>query len=284
MIFFKKLPKGWNTALVLLLLAGCKPKIIELKSPPHYDFSKVYTDKFDIDLREISGIVWDRKKDEFIAHNDEKGVLFFLDKDTRIIKREFSFGGKGDYEDVAIYRNMIFVLRSDGLLKKIVTDSAGKMLALDAGKLPLSGTNDFETLYFDESRNALIMICKNCASDNKSTVSAFAYYPDSIGFDENPVFRIDADLVRSLAPKKTSKFQPSAAAVHPVLKKLFILSSASNQLAIADLNGIVESVYVLGNKLFPQPEGITFRNNGDMFISNEGVTSKGTLLKFAYLP
>ncbi len=284
MTFFKNLLKVWNTALVLLLLAGCKPKIIQLKSPPHYDFSIEEPFKLDLKLKEISGIVWDRKRDEFIAHNDEKGVLYFLDKDPRVIKREFPFAGKGDYEDVALYKDMIFVLKSDGSLTKVVTDSSGKMVAMTAGELPLSGTNDFETLYFDESRNALIMICKNCFSDDKQTVSAFAYYPDSIGFEPTPVFRIDAELVRSLAPKKSSKFQPSAAAVHPVLKKLFILSSASNQLAIADLNGNVESVFVLRKKSFPQPEGLTFKGSGEMYISNEGISERGSLLRFPYKP
>jgi uncharacterized protein YjiK len=88
--------------------------------------------------------------------------------------------------------------------------------------------------------------------------------------------------VKSLAPKKTSKLQPSAAAIHPVLNKLFIVSSASNQLVIADRDGNVEGVYVLAQKLFPQPEGITFNKKGDMYISNESLTSKGTLLKFLY--
>jgi hypothetical protein len=128
------------------------------------------------------------------------------------------------------------------------------------------------------------MICKNCAMDDKSTISAFAFYPDSIGFDNTPVFKINADEVRKLSPQKTSKLQPSAAALHPVLNKLFILSSASNQLVIADRDGNPESVYHLSRQLFPQPEGITFKNNGDMYISNEGVTARSTLIKFLYKP
>jgi uncharacterized protein YjiK len=44
----------------------------------------------------------------------------------------------------------------------------------------------------------------------------------------------------------------------------------------------VESVFKLSPKLFPQPEGITFTQRGDMYISNEAKTAKPTLLKFVY--
>jgi len=41
---------------------------------------------------------------------------------------------------------------------------------------------------------------------------------------------------------------------------------------------------MLAKKLFPQPEGLTFKTNGDMYISNEGISSKGTLIKFTFMP
>jgi uncharacterized protein YjiK len=261
-----------------------------VKSPPHYYFKEgsMFVDKLDLKLKEISGVVYDAKSNEFICHNDEKGVVYFLDRETKMIKREADFAGKGDYEDIALVKGSIYILRSDGMLTKILTDSTGKSFGVEVGKVPLAGTNDFETLYYDDNRKALIVICKNCQSDTKKTVSAFAYYPDSSGFESRPVFVINAEEVKRLwdAEKlpKTSHLQPSAAAIHPVLKKLFILSSASNQLVIADTDGNVESVFLLDKKLFPQPEGITFKNNGDMYISNEGVTSKGTLIRFSYRP
>lgn len=280
---------GW-VLMIILIIAGCKPRVKYVKSPPHYFFKEgsMFTDKLDLKLKEISGVVYDPKNNEFICHNDEKGVVYFLDRETKMIKREAVFAGKGDYEDIALVKGSIYVLRSDGMLTKILSDSTGKYFGVEVGKVPLAGTNDFETLYYDDNRKALIVICKNCQGDTKKTVSAFAYYPDSSGFESRPIFVIDAEEVKRLweAEKlpKTSHLQPSAAAIHPLLKKLFILSSASNQLVIADTDGNVESVYLLDKKLFPQPEGITFKNNGDMYISNEGVTSKGTLIRFSYRP
>jgi uncharacterized protein YjiK len=273
--------------LATVISTACKqPKTRVIKSPPHYDFSKVQTVKLDLKLKEISGLAWDGERDEFLAHYDEAGKLYILDKSTNAIMKEFPFGAKGDYEDIALYNGVPYVLRSDGMITKIIRDSAG-VRGVEAGKLTISGANDFETLYADTARKALIMVCKNCAMDNKSQVSAFAFYPDSTGFDVNPVFRMNADSIKKLseemAQHKTSKFQPSAAAIHPVLNKLFIISSASNQLVIADLNGKVESVFEIGKRLFPQPEGLTFKRNGDLYISNEGVSGKATILRFPYI-
>jgi uncharacterized protein YjiK len=267
------------------VIFSCKPKKYVYKSPPHYNFSQSLPIKLDLHLKEISGVIWDNHKDEFIAHNDEKGTVFYLDKNNGGILREFKFSEeKGDYEDIAMVKGDVFVLRSDGMLFRIVTDSTGNQKSFDLGKIELSGNNDFETLYYDPDRRALIMLCKNCGSDDKKVVSAYAYYPDSIGFVNKPIFTIDVAKVEKLSPRETSRFQPSAARIHPVLKKLFIISSASNQLVIADTDGTVESVYMLAKKLFPQPEGLTFKSNGEMFISNEALASKATILKFNYTP
>ena len=269
--------------LSIILICSCKQKKRMIKSPQGYNFSVVYTEKLDLKLKEISGLAWDNERDEFLAHNDEGGKLFVLDKSKYAIVNTYQFAGKGDYEDIAIYKGVPYVLRSDGMITKIIRDSAG-VRGVEAGKLNISGTNDFESMYADTSRKALILVCKNCAMDTKDDVSAFAFYPDSIGFDVNPVFRINADSIKAMAPHKSSKFQPSAARIHPKLNKLFIISSASNQLVVTDLNGNPEAVYELGQKLFPQPEGLAFKNDGSMYISNEGVTSRGTIHLFRYLP
>ncbi len=271
--------------LPALVIMSCRSKTVVLKSPPHYKFSNVVSYKLDLDkLREISGIAYDPKNNVFLAISDASGKLYSLDKDGRLSPDQPVFGDNGDYEDVAILNGEIFILRSDGMITKFIKDSSGKSYGVEAGKIALSGTNDFETMYADPGRHALVIICKNCKTDDEKSVSAFAFYPDSIGFDSKPLYTINAAKVAALSPFKTSKLQPSAAAIHPILQKLFILSSASNQLVIADLDGNVDSVYKLSPKLFPQPEGIAFSNKGDMYITNEAKTSKPTLLKFPFIP
>lgn len=293
MLFLNFRPIATNLLPVLLILvmAGCKQKKRLIKSPPHYSFREAQTYKLDLKLKEISGLVWDKDRGEFLSHYDESGSLFVLDKASLQIipPSPYKFGKRGDYEDIAVYNGVPYLLISNGTIIKVNRDSTGNVInGVEAGRIAITGTNDFETMYADTVRKALIIVCKNCASDDKTQVTAYAFYPDSTGFANEPVFRIDAAKIKELAAKaghhKTSKFQPSAASIHPILKKLYIISSASSQLVIADLNGNPEEVYELGEKLFPQPEGIAFKNDGAMYISNEGVTSKSTILLFRYKP
>lgn len=277
----------WIPVICVLLFSGCKHKVRVIKSPPHYSFKEVKSIKLDLKLKEISGLAWDNRRDEFLAHYDEAGKLYILDKSTNDITAEYPFGSKGDYEDIAIYNGIPYILISNGTIIRINRDSTGLVTSGEkVGQLPLTGSNDFETLYADTARKALIMVCKNCSLDDKGHVSAFAFYPDSIGFVNEPVFRIDAARIKEMSEKlgyhKTSKFQPSAAAIHPIEKRLYIVSSAASELVITDLDGNPQEVYELGEKLFPQPEGLTFKNDGTMYISNEGVTSKATILLFRY--
>ena len=273
----------FKALLLVLFVSSCRPKIRKIKSPDHYNFSRNQKFKLDMNIREISGLVWDGKNDTYLAVSDEFGKLYFLTEEKKVILAPpYSFAGRGDYEDVAVINGVPYILRSDGQITQLLKDTSGRGYTIKSEKINLPGSNDFETLYYDADRKALIMICKNCGMDDKNSVSAFAYYPDSTGFDSKPVFTINAAEVAKLSKHKTSKLQPSAAAIHPLLHKLYILSSASSQLVVTDLNGKVDSVYELGKKLFPQPEGITFRKDGTMLISNEGVASQGTILQFDY--
>lgn len=263
-------------------MTACYRKRLALKSPPNYNFSVPEPSKLDIRLREISGIAWETIKNRFLAINDESGKLFLINRETKDIDSTYSFGGKGDYEDIAIVDGIPYILRSDGVITKFDMDSA--VSVSQSQKINLKGKVDFETLYYDPGRRALIMLCKNCAVEGKDEVNAYAYYLDSTRFDTQPVYQIDVEAVKKLSPRQTSRLQPSGAAINPQQQKLYILSSASNQLVITDLNGKVEGVFVLSKRLFPQPEGICFRANGDMYISNEGGNGRATLLKFPYKP
>ncbi len=55
-----------------------------------------------------------------------------------------------------------------------------------------------------------------------------------------------------------------------------------NMLFIISSNGAIEHIEKLDKDIFNMPEGITFFDNGDMLISNEGQNKVATLLRFNY--
>ncbi|HMW65903.1 MAG TPA: SdiA-regulated domain-containing protein [Chitinophagaceae bacterium] len=274
-------------ALALLLgiglLAACKQRVRVLKSPPNYSFAFGSKDKLDVRLLHISGITWDNHDNLFYAVNTGSDTLYALDRISRSISEVYPIGAAGDYEDVALFDSAIYILRKDGTITKFTKDSStGKATITKVGEMSLAGANEFESLYADTAQKALVLICKNCEADDENTVSAYAFYPDSIGFTNKPIYKIDAGKVDSLSPFKTGKFRPSAAAINPMTKKLFILSEESKQLVIADLNGVVNSVFKLSPKLFSGPKGIAFHKTGEMYITNEAEKGKASFVKFAF--
>jgi uncharacterized protein YjiK len=127
------------------------------------------------------------------------------------------------------------------------------------------------------------MVCKQCAAEKgKNLRTAYRFNLSTRKFDTEPVYTISEKAVKDILRDGKVEFKPSAAAIHPLQKKLYILSSAGQLLVIADLKGNVQQAFRLNPTFYPQAEGITFSANGDMFISNEAKLGKPTLLKFKY--
>ncbi|MBS1920130.1 MAG: SdiA-regulated domain-containing protein [Bacteroidetes bacterium] len=273
----------WTFRLLaaIILLSACKRKMVVLKSPPNYNFANPEIMKLDNRLKEISGISWDKKRDVFFAEVNNTGKIFMLERDTKHIINEASFGEKGDYTDVAMVDSIPYILRNDGVLFKCVTNNSGDWALVELAKLP-NEENGFETLFYDVSRKALIIIGNANAKEDEDNINAYVYYIDSIGLNRTPLFYINKRKIRQLSPRKSSELEPTAAAINPVQQKIYILSSSSRQLVITDMNGKPEGVYVLIPGMFPDPTGICFQKNGDMYICNKGGSTAPIMLKFVY--
>jgi len=142
----------------------------------------------------------------------------------------------------------------------------------------------FETLYYDARNDGMIMVCKQCADDKgKGYNTAYRFDMKTWEFDEAPFYRINIADIERLTGEDISLFKPSAAAIHPFEKRLYMLSAVNRLLVITDLDGKVQEAYNLKHTLFRQPEGISFAVNGDMYISNESADeSSANILKFKY--
>lgn len=286
MLFQKKCPGIGITILVCtaLLVGGCREKTA---SNSDYQLDKPIVTSLGNVLNEISGICYYNKK-------GDSALLGIVDSKERVFKLEMRVPRLIDYtdkvippedpEDLVMVDSSIYVLLSKGEIKEI-PDQAKDTAGIKTYTLPLGGNNDFETLYYDPALSSLVMLCKACEHERKGGIrTAYRFNLKTKTFDTSALYTIAKDDVKAILQDANAKFDPSAAAIHPVNKRLYILSSAGNLLVIADTKGNVTEAYHLNPDLFPQAEGIAFAPNGDMFITNEKKHGEPTLLRFEYQP
>jgi DNA-binding beta-propeller fold protein YncE len=239
--------------------------------------------ELDNTLKEISGIFY-LKDGLFAAVQDEKGTIYTVDQGNGSIVGEINFAAPGDYEDITAYGDFYYVLRSDGTIYKVPKQGEASGTAVYTGP---GGKMEFETLYLDETKKKLVLICKECGGKkNDRSISAFSFDLSTGKFDEGPFFVLDLQEPANGAPGKNGKLKPSAAAIHPVENKLYVLCSVGSTLLVCDLRGKTEFAWPLDPGIYKQPEGLAFAPNGDMYLSNEAAkkNGKGNIMKLVYKP
>ena len=254
----------------------------KLSSPPGYNMNQPRIFKLPSSLDEISGIVYYPKDNSVLAINDERGWLYKIFLSNRNEIQKWKYAGGADFEDLVLVDSTFYVLQSIGTLisfKFLKPDS----VKATSYQLPIPGGNEFEILYLDKERNALIMVCKDCKADDKNSLTSYSFNLETNSFSTKPAFVIDIRKIETLMNQKGLHFKPSAAAIHPVTSELYIISAINKLLVIADKNGIPQKAYNINPKLFKQPEGITFSPKGDMVISNESADiGAANILYFNY--
>lgn len=276
------LPAGAFLVCAATLLSGCDLQSYD--SPSGYDLG--HAQKFDLgkDLNEISGICYNAEDSTLLAISDSKKKVFELNVKKPKLKdyTENIVPPDSDLEDIAKVGDKLYLLGSAGVIFE-VPKRAQDTTGMVTYRFPSEGKNDFETLYYDPSVRSLVMLCKTCAADKgKHTRSAYRFDLETKSFDTTAFYAISTDDVKKLVKNDDAKFDPSAADIHPLNKRLYILSSAGNLLVIADTRGKVIEGFNLNPDEHPQAEGIAFAPNGDIFISNEGKYNKPTLQRFPY--
>ena len=270
----------------LLLVSACsqKKERILYSSLPGYDLTNPLMIHLKPNLDEISGIVYYPKDSSIFAVDDEEGVLYKIFIRKKIQVKKWKFSGEGDYEDLVLFDSTFYALQSNGNLNSFRFSSKDSF-NLEECVIPLQGNNEFETAYYDSTLQKIILICKDCKADGKKAVSAYAFDPKDHTFSDQPFFVIDAKDIGDELGMDKIKFKPAAAAVHPITKDLYIISSVNKAIVIADNCGQIKEVYALDPALFKQPEGMTFTPSGDLLISNEAADiGAPNILIFKYKP
>lgn len=240
-----------------------------------YDFSNpTITWELPDLLREISGmdIIGDSV---MYCVQDELGIVFKYNLLSSEIAKMHRFTDIGDFEDITIAGDSVLVLRSDGALFSLnYKNYKGQVKNYH----PQFGCLNLEGLHYDKKSRTAYAVCKDkplkevgneryiysFSIKNKEKVS----HDMSIKLDE-----INAFIGRKFAEivTKPITFNPSAIAIHPLTKEMYVLSATNRMIAIYDNEKQLVDAYPLPSEVFYKPEGLIFNDVGDLYISSEGI-------------
>jgi uncharacterized protein YjiK len=276
------------SAILALILSACKTGPGNFDKISGYNFNSPDASVILPDvLHEISGLTY-IDSTIFACIQDEKGILFFYDMAKNKISSQLKFFSKGDYEGIARVKDTIYVLRSDGTLYEISDYKSDSVIVTPyPTNVP---SKDNEGLCYDSENNRLLIACKeNTGKGDLSKDKRYVFGFDLISKSlvEEPLFSFDIQTLKEYAknhninlplkekkkgslPEPVIRFRASAISIHPVTDKIYVLSAEDYLLFIFKRSGNIDQMVKLNAGLFNQPEGITFLENGDMLISNEG--------------
>lgn len=280
-LMHKFLTKFLPCSVLFVLLTSCE-MFWAPHSPPGYILPKPHRIILDKKLNEISGMSFLPGEQAMLAIADDKKKIYKLAPDgaiTDYFEEDFA-KEQQDFEDVVKVDGVVYALVSDGTIMAMRRIDSG--LVVTNYPFPSEEKNDFETLYYDPAARGLIMLCKSCAFEKKGVRTAFRFDLATQRFDSQPYYTIESKAVADILKDGKIDFNPSAAAIHPIDKRLYILSSAGLLLVITDTKGKVLGAHRLKPNFYPQAEGIAFASNGDMYVSNEAKYGKPSLLKITY--
>jgi uncharacterized protein YjiK len=250
---------------------GCNTTKNKINLPcKEYDLSKPYKLKLGDALAEISGINYYPKDTSVFAISDETGYLYKIYLNKNYLTEEWKFDKPHDFEDVFLHDGTFYVLESNGNISALNFSAKGDTIFNRKSKFPGKDKkkNEFESLYYDEEYHQLNMICKDCKVDKKNVVSSWTFDPSNDSYTVSQ-FSINVKPIKQKLGEQEIKLKPSAAAINPVTKDVWILASDNQLLIVTDRKGNATEVCTLDPVIFNQPEGITFTPSGDLLISNE---------------
>ncbi|MCI0449026.1 MAG: SdiA-regulated domain-containing protein [Chlorobi bacterium] len=245
------------------------PKVIELPA----------------DLTEISGITF-TNDNRLFAVGDEDADIFEIDYNSGSVIKRFSLGSmlviEGDFEDISFARDKFYLLESKGKLYEFSEGSNGSFVDYKTYKTSLTSKYDVEGLCYDSETNSLLLACKGFGGDGLGKDKAvYSFSLNNMTFDDKPRFVIPQKEIKNNTTE--GKFNPSGIARQPETGTFFIIAARGNTIVEISKDGSILNQKDLLEKVHKQAEGIAFKSDGTLFISNEGRGKKPKIVIYDML-
>ncbi len=257
--------------LLFTLFSSCqqqKNKALPASSS-RYDFENPILIKLPDVLAEISGVAFYPKDSSIFAITDEDGWLFKIELNHTSKIKKWRFDKRRDYEDIVLHDSIFYVLVSNGDIETIQFRN-GEDIITSLSPFPNASkkTNEFESLYYDDTLQQMVLLCKNCEDDGSKMATAWGYDIVSKTYKQS-IYNIDLLPIAQKLHEEKIKLRSSATAINPITNELYILSSINYIILVTDRQGKYKAMYKLDPATYKQPEGIAFTPWGDMIVSNE---------------
>ncbi|PHN03038.1 SdiA-regulated domain-containing protein [Flavilitoribacter nigricans] len=253
--------------------------------------------ELDDELEEISGLGISGDGNYLLAVQDEDGILYHLDKTTGAILEKREFWKDGDYEGVEAVGSDAYAIKSTGTVYWIKNHNK-EDFETEKFNYDLNKDNDVEGLGYDSQNQMLLLACKAHPDGQKEARGIYGFSLQYKQLLQDPIYMLTLGAVHNYLDKNPPitrlekvkdffdedelDFSPSALAVHPISGDLYLLSSKGKMIIVMNRQNEVVYIQKLQKEEHPQPEGLCFDQNGNMYISNEGRGDKGTILVYKY--
>lgn len=267
--------KNIRLFFALILFAACSADVNDVSmNIDGYDYAQKKQIELEHPLKEISGIAYQESKQSFLAINDEKGIVYVLDPKTFRIINKYNFGDAGDYEEIQVIENIIYVLRSDGTIYKMKLNGVD-MPYVETFEYSGPKAREYESFYIDILSNTIVLIPKHMKGGAKAN-----------GLITHTISNLDGAYVQKKEYvlswgdlKSSSILHPSAVAIHPISKDIYLLASIEKRLVVLNADWKILAEYELDRSYFQQPEGITFDSKANLYITNEAGEKSPTVIQ-----
>lgn len=252
----------------------------------HYDPAGPPSQRLELpaELAEVSGLAY-TPDGRLLAHGDEHAVVYQIDLARGPVKR-FGIGGAGgpvpgDFEDIAVVGDRIFLVTSGGEIMEATEGADGETRPPTRRIGGLGGVCEVEGMTWDEASDSLLLLCKQTKGKRwKGQVVILAVSLETGRFEAEPRLTIpETDLQRATGGKR---FSGSAIARHPGTGTYLMLAGPQRLYAEIDSTGKVLGGGKLSVERHRQPEGLAIAPDLTLVIADEAAGETAAITGYAY--